>query len=139
MPLQHLFIIYLIGTLIVFLPAFGFYKLFQKAGAPAWKAFVPFYNTWVMQELAHRPKHWVFWQLIPVGGWFISMGIFIEFAKIFGKFSFLTSCRRFFTCAIIFPIYRECQGHKVHWCRGRHENIKNPVQGNGSMPQYLLL
>jgi len=89
MPLQHLFIIYLIGTLIVFLPAFGFYKLFQKAGAPAWKAFVPFYNTWVMQELAQRPKHWVFWQLIPVGGWFISMGIFIEFVKIFGKFSFL--------------------------------------------------
>ena len=89
MPLQHLFIIYLIGTLIVFLPAFGFYKLFQKAGAPAWKAFVPFYNTWVMQELAHRPKHWVFWQAIPVGGWFISMGIFIEFAKVFGKFSFL--------------------------------------------------
>ena len=89
MPLQHLFIIYLIGTLIVFLPAFGFYKMFQKAGAPAWKAFVPFYNTWVMQDIAKRPKHWVFWQLIPVGGWFISMGIFIEFAKVFGKFSFL--------------------------------------------------
>ena len=88
MPLQHLFIIYLIGTLIVFLPAFGFYKLFQKAGVPSWKAFVPFYNTWVMQEIAHRPKHWVFWQLIPVGGWFISMGIFIEFVKVFGKFSF---------------------------------------------------
>jgi signal peptidase I len=89
MPFYHLFIIYLIGTLIVFLPSFGFYKLFQKAGAPTWQAFVPFYNTWVMQGLAHRPKHWVFWQLIPVGGWFISMGIFIEFAKIFGKFSFL--------------------------------------------------
>lgn len=89
MPLQHIFIIYLIGTLIVFLPSFGLYKLFQKAGAPAWKAFVPFYNTWVMQELADRPKHWVFWQLIPVGGWFISMGIFIEFAKVFGKYSFL--------------------------------------------------
>ena len=89
MPLQHLFIIYLIGTLIVFLPSFGFYKLFEKAGVPAWKAFVPFYNTWIMQEIAHRPKHWVFWQAIPVGGWFISMGIFIEFAKVFGKFSFL--------------------------------------------------
>ena len=89
MPLQHLFIIYLIGTLIVFLPAFGFYKLFVKAGVPAWKAFVPFYNTWIMQEIAGRPKHWVFWQLIPVGGWFISMGIFIEFAKVFGKYSFL--------------------------------------------------
>jgi signal peptidase I len=89
MPLLHLLTIYLIGTLIVFLPAFGVYKLFKKAGVPSWKAFVPFYNTWVMQDIAKRPKHWVFWQLIPVGGWFISMGIFIEFAKVFGKFSFL--------------------------------------------------
>jgi signal peptidase I len=87
MPLQHLLLIYLIGTLIVFLPAFGFYKLFQKAGFPVWKAFVPFYNTWVMQDIARRPKHWVFWQFIPVGGWFITMGIFIEFIKVFGKFS----------------------------------------------------
>ncbi len=87
MPLQHILIVYLIGTLIVFLPSFGFAKLFAKAGAPAWKAYVPFYNTWVMQELAKRPKHWVFWQFIPVVGWFISPGIFIEFAKVFGRFS----------------------------------------------------
>lgn len=87
MPLKHLFIVYLIGTLIVFLPSYGLSKLFPKAGAPAWKAWVPFYNTWVMQELAKRPKHWVFWQFIPVVGWFISPGIFIEFAKVFGKFS----------------------------------------------------
>ncbi len=40
-----------------------------------------------MQELAQRPKHWVFWQVIPVVGWFITPGIFIEFAKVFGKFS----------------------------------------------------
>jgi signal peptidase I len=87
MPLQHIFIVYLIGTLIVFLPSFGFAKLFAKAGVPSWKAYVPFYNTWVMQELTQRPKHWVFWQFIPVVGWFISPGIFIEFAKVFGQFS----------------------------------------------------
>ncbi len=86
MPLNQLFIVYLIGTLIVFLPSVGFAKLFVKAGVPAWKAYVPFYNTWVMQELTKRPKHWVFWQFIPVVGWFISPGIFIEFAKVFGKF-----------------------------------------------------
>jgi signal peptidase I len=88
MPLYHLFIVYLIGTLIVFLPSFGFAKLFTKAGAPSWKAYVPFYNTWVMQTLTNRPRHWVFWQFIPVVGWFISPGIFIEFAKVFGRFSF---------------------------------------------------
>jgi len=88
MPVSHLLIIYLIQTLIVFLPSFGLAKLFEKAGVPAWKAYIPFYNTWVMQDLAQRPKHWVFWQFIPVVGWFISPGIFIEFSKLFGKFSF---------------------------------------------------
>lgn len=87
MPAYHLFIVYLISVLIVFLPSFGLAKLFQKAGVPQWKAFVPFYNTWVMQGLAQRPKHWVFWQFIPVVGWFISPGIFIEFVKLFGRFS----------------------------------------------------
>ena len=87
MPLKHIFIVYLIGTLIVFLPSFGFAKLFAKAGVPSWKAYIPFYNTWVMQQITGRPKHWVFWQFIPVVGWFISPGIFIEFAKVFGQFS----------------------------------------------------
>ena len=87
MPLQHLLVIYLIGILLVFLPSFGLAKLFTKAGEQSWKAYVPFYNTWVMQDIAQRPKHWVFWQFIPVVGWFITPGIFIEFAKMFGKFS----------------------------------------------------
>jgi signal peptidase I len=62
-------------------------RLFEKAGVEKWKAFVPFYNTWVMETLAQRPLHWVFWQFIPVVGWFISPGIFIEFVKLYGKFS----------------------------------------------------
>jgi signal peptidase I len=101
MPLQHLLTIYLIGTLLVFLPSFGLAKLFQKAGVPSWKAFIPFYNTWVMQELAQRPKHWVFWQFIPVVGWFISPGIFIEFVKLFGKFSLLDHT----LAALLAPFY----------------------------------
>lgn len=87
MPLSHILIVYLISLLIVFLPSFGLAKMFQKAGVEQWKAFIPFYNTWVMQSIAKRPKHWVFWQFIPVVGWFISPGIFIEFVKLFGRFS----------------------------------------------------
>jgi signal peptidase I len=87
MPAHDLFVIYLIALLLVLLPSFGLYKLFPKAGIPAWKAFVPFYNTWLMQEAAHRPKYWAVLQLVPVAGWFITMGIFIEWVKLFGKFS----------------------------------------------------
>lgn len=101
MPLQNIFIVYLIGTLIVFLPSFGFAKLFAKAGVASWKAYIPFYNTWIMQDLARRPKHWVFWQFIPVVGWFISPGIFIEFAKVFGRFSLGAHT----AAAIVAPVY----------------------------------
>ncbi|MEO6069346.1 MAG: signal peptidase I [Chitinophagaceae bacterium] len=88
MPLSQILVVYFISFLLVFLPSFGLAKMFEKAGVPAWKAYVPFYNTWIMQELAKRPKHWVFWQFIPVVGWFITPGIFIEFVKLFGRFSF---------------------------------------------------
>src|SRR3954453_582710 len=87
MPLSHILIVYFISLLIVFLPSFGLAKMFQKAGVAQWKAFIPYYNTWVMQDLAKRPKHWVFWQFIPVVGWFITPGIFIEFVKLFGRFT----------------------------------------------------
>ena len=103
MPLSQLFVIYLIGTLLVFLPSFGLAKLFVKAGVPAWKAYIPFYNTWVMQEIAQRPKHWVFWQFIPVVGWFITPGIFIEFAKVFGKFSLRDHTAAALVAFIYFP------------------------------------
>lgn len=89
MPFTQLFVIYLISLLLVLLPSFGLAQLFKKAGRESWKAYVPFYNTWIMQDIAQRPKHWVFWQFIPVVGWFITPGIFIEFAKVFCRFSFL--------------------------------------------------
>lgn len=89
MPFNHLLVIYLISLLLVLLPSFGLAKLFKQAGRESWKAYIPFYNTWVMQDIVQRPKHWVFWQFIPVVGWFITPGIFIEFAKVFCRFSFL--------------------------------------------------
>ncbi|MGQ0739872.1 MAG: S26 family signal peptidase [Bacteroidota bacterium] len=108
MPLYHLFIVYLIGTLLVFLPCFGLAKLFPKAGIEAWKAYVPFYNTWEMQKAVQRPRHWVFWQFIPVVGWFITPGIFIEFVKAFGKFSLGQH-----TLASLFaPFYFPCLAYK---------------------------
>ncbi|GAB4091835.1 signal peptidase I [Flaviaesturariibacter terrae] len=88
MALDQFLIVFGISLLIFLLPAIGLYRLFPKAGQPAWKGLVPLYNTWVMLDIAKRPKHWFFWQLIPVVGWFITLGIYIEFVKVFGKWSF---------------------------------------------------
>lgn len=100
---HQVFVLVLIQLLILLLPSYGIYKLFLKAGSPGWKAFVPFYNTWTMLELADRPKHWVFWQLIPIVGWFISMGIFVEFIKTFGKFSLSAHALAAFVPFFYFP------------------------------------
>jgi len=86
MTSHQVLVLILIQLLILLLPAFGLSKMFEKANVPGWKAYVPFYNTWMMLDLAKRPKHWVYWQFIPIVGWFISMGIYIEFVKTFGKF-----------------------------------------------------
>ncbi len=103
MPAHDLFVVYLIAFLLVMLPSYGLYKLFIKAGIPGWKAFVPFYNTWVMQEAAHRPKYWAVLQLIPIAGWFITMGIFIEWVKLFGKFSLGSHALAAFLPMFYFP------------------------------------
>ncbi|MCW3111891.1 MAG: signal peptidase [Segetibacter sp.] len=87
MPLQHLLTICFISLLLFLLPAVGLSKMFQKAGIPIWKAFVPFYNTWMIVTIGKRSRHWVFWQAIPIVGWFITLSIYIEFVKLFGKFS----------------------------------------------------
>jgi signal peptidase I len=103
MNVHDLTVVILVSLLIVLLPSFGLYKLFEKAGIPAWKAFVPFYNTWEMLKLTPYRKHWFFWQFIPIAGWFISMWIFVEFVKLFGKFGFLQHAAAALVPVIYFP------------------------------------
>lgn len=88
MTQNELLSVILISLLVIVLPSIGLFGMFRKAGVPGWKALIPFYNTWVMLDIAQRPKHWFFWQFIPVVGWFVTLGIIIEFVKPFGKFKF---------------------------------------------------
>ncbi|ANI90646.1 signal peptidase I [Arachidicoccus ginsenosidimutans] len=76
-------ILYLVGYPI------GLYGMFKKAGVAPWKAFVPFYNTWLMCELCGIGKLWFWLQLIPIAGVFITIWITIIFVMQFGKFSLI--------------------------------------------------
>ena len=86
MNFQDIYVLIVVSLLLVLLPAPGLYKMFQKAGIPAWKAYVPFYNTWEIVQAAGLRRHWFFWQFIPVAGWFITLWFFVEWVKLFGKF-----------------------------------------------------
>jgi signal peptidase I len=103
MSLHDLLIIILISLLILELPAFGLAKLFEKAGIPSWKAWVPFYNTWEIIKVAKIRKHWFYWQFIPVAGWFISIWLLVEFVKLFGRFRFLDHVGAALLSVVYFP------------------------------------
>lgn len=87
MPEKDILVVYAIQLLLLLLPSFGLSKMFPKAGILSWKAFVPVLNTWEMQKAAKRPTYWALVQLLPIAGWFITMGIYIEWTKLFGRFA----------------------------------------------------
>jgi signal peptidase I len=103
MSLHDLSIIILVSLLIVLLPAIGLFKMFQKAGIPGWKAFIPFLNTWEIVKAAHISRHWFFWQFIPIVGWFISIWLMVEWVKLFGKFRFLQHAAAALLAVVYFP------------------------------------
>ncbi|MDP4151472.1 MAG: S26 family signal peptidase [Bacteroidota bacterium] len=96
MSVHQILILALIALVLFILPAFGAYFLFRKAGQPGWKGAIPVYNTFAMLQLSKRPLFWFILQFLPVIGWFVTLGIFIEFIKTFGKYRFyqhaLTVC-----------------------------------------------
>ncbi|MBC7903790.1 MAG: S26 family signal peptidase [Gemmatimonadaceae bacterium] len=102
MTFDQIFVIAFISFLLYILPVLGVYKMFLKAGTQGWKAFIPIYNTWEMLRLAERPKHWVFWQFLPIVGWFVTFGIYIEFVKTFGKFKFYQHALTVFSAGLYF-------------------------------------
>lgn len=76
-------ILYLVGWPV------GIYGMFKKAGVAPWKAFVPFYNTWIIINLCNINKVWFWLQFIPVAGIFIVIWMTIIFVMRFGKYSLI--------------------------------------------------
>lgn len=74
-----LFIIGIIGWHI------GMYGMFKKAGIESWKAFIPFYNTWLIVEKCNIKKYWFWLQFIPIAGQFITIWITIIFTMHFNR------------------------------------------------------
>lgn len=61
-------------------------RIFKKAGVQAWKAWVPFYNTWIMLELGDQQGFWAVLALIPVVGFVSSIFLYIAMYNIGLKF-----------------------------------------------------
>ena len=76
-------IIFILGTIGWHL---GIYGMFKKSGIDPVKAFIPFYNTWLIVEKCGINKIWFWLQFIPIAGQFITIWIIIIYTMHFGKF-----------------------------------------------------
>jgi signal peptidase I len=93
-------IIFIIGTLGWHI---GMYGMFKKAGIEPWKAFIPFYNTWIIVDKTNIRKIWFWLQFIPIAGQFITIWITIIWVMHFAKFSLLDHAATVFLPFIYFP------------------------------------
>lgn len=87
---------YFVFVIVIYLVfSFILSKVFAKAKQPAWAAFVPIYNTWVLFEIAGKPGWWallIIPSFIPLVGLLFSIALAVmsllaalELAKRFGK------------------------------------------------------
>lgn len=78
------------------------WKLFKKAGKPGWASIVPFYNTWVMVEIAGLSALWFVLLFIPFVNIVAIVFIYNGIAKAFGKGAGTTALMIFFPY-VMFP------------------------------------
>ena len=75
------------GVFLVFVvpTVAGMWKLFEKAGKPGWASLVPFYNIFVLNEVARKEIIWFVLALVPCIQILALILICIDVAKNFGK------------------------------------------------------
>jgi len=70
---------------IIVVVIIGLWKTFEKAGKPGWASIIPFYNLYVLTEIAGRPILWFILLLIPCVNIIAHIVVSIDVAKNFGK------------------------------------------------------
>ncbi|MGH1345377.1 MAG: DUF5684 domain-containing protein [Nannocystales bacterium] len=75
----------LVQLAIVIVVVAGFWKVFAKAGQPGWACLVPFYNVYVMLQIANKPTWWLVLFFIPVANFIAAILVNIAIAEKFGK------------------------------------------------------
>lgn len=78
-------IVGLVQLAIVIVVVAGFWKVFAKAGQPGWACLVPFYNVYVMLQIANKPTWWLILFFIPIANFIVAILVNIAIAEKFGK------------------------------------------------------
>ncbi len=76
---------FLIWLTVIVISIASLWKIFTKAGKPGWAAIIPIYNFIVLLEIIGRPIWWIILLFIPCVNIVVSVIVFIDLAKSFGK------------------------------------------------------
>jgi signal peptidase I len=118
---------WIIFTLFILGWFLGIYGTFKKAGIPGWKAFIPFYNTWLIVEATNIKKVWFWLQFIPIAGQFITIWITIIWVMHFGRFSLIDHAALVF----LMPVYMPYVGFAKDVRYIGHEGFKRYHKSGG--------
>ena len=77
-----LFIVYVVAIVLVLVAQ---WKIFVKAGEAGWKVLIPFYNTYVLFQIAGRNGLGFLLMLVPLVNVVVGLMLAIDLAKHFDK------------------------------------------------------
>ena len=75
----------IVSVALMLLSMIVLYKIFEKAGIESWKAFIPFYNYFVLYKLVWGNGFYALLLLVPIANLIVSAITAIKLAKAFGK------------------------------------------------------
>jgi hypothetical protein len=75
----------LIGIAVYVFYGYCLGLVFRKAGQPLWAGFVPIYNSYILLKVVGRPGWWLILYFIPVINFIITIIVYLDLAKSFGK------------------------------------------------------
>ena len=78
-------IIVIMYLAVIVLTIAGMWKTFDKAGQPGWAAIVPFYNMYVLTQVAGKEVIWFVLMLVPFINVIAYIVVSIGVAETFGK------------------------------------------------------
>lgn len=70
---------------IIIISIIASWKIFTKAGKPGWASLIPFYNIYVLLQIAHMPGWWLLAFFIPILNLVASIMLAVNLAHAFGK------------------------------------------------------
>ena len=59
-------VVCLVALVLGVLQIVGMWKVYKKAGYQGWESIVPFYNLYIMLQIANRPGWWLILFFVPV-------------------------------------------------------------------------